>query len=111
MTYGESLREALVREVSEETGYECDPERPILVNDSIDPSGNRHVIQVTFTGSIIAGSATEHPSDPRVVSVDHVAPRDLSSLDLRPPLAQQLERILGASRDTPCEYLELLWSP
>ena len=109
VAWGESLEEALVREVREETGYECLPGRPVLVNDSIDPAGGRHVVQITFTGSIVGGAPTGQPGDPRVVSVDHVAPEELGSLDFRPPLASHLER-LAHTADVPCEYLGPLWS-
>ena len=46
--YRETLEDALVREVREETGLEVELGRPLFVNDTIDPHGTRHVVNLTF---------------------------------------------------------------
>lgn len=87
MDYRETLEDALIREVAEETGLQAEIIRPLCVNDTIDPRGSRHVVNVTFLARVTGGSLTETPQDPRVEAVDLVEPSELASLDLRPPLA------------------------
>jgi ADP-ribose pyrophosphatase YjhB (NUDIX family) len=92
---GESLHDALVREVAEETGLHCTPGEPVLITDTISPAGDRHIVQVVFEAHL---SGTPSASqDPRVVGLDIVA--DVSTVDLRPDAAAEIVRIIaeGAS--------------
>lgn len=107
---GESLAAALVREVREETGLECEPLAPLFLNDSIDPDGARHVIQITFLVKVIGGTLTDHPADERVVGTIVVPLADLASLDLRPPMAEALVEASAAGYAAPARYLGPLWS-
>jgi len=108
---GETLREALIREVVEETGLTCDPTDIILVNDSIDPQGARHVVNCTFDCKITEGCITDSPADPRVIAVELVEPKILPTLDLRPPLADELADFLVTGRTPPkTTYIGPLWS-
>lgn len=93
--YRETLEDALVREVREETGLLIDVGRPLFVNDTIDPTGSRHVVNITFLATIASGTITDAPEDPRVEAVDLVGVDELSSLDLRPPLADSILAFLG----------------
>jgi 8-oxo-dGTP diphosphatase len=107
---GETVAEALRREVLEETGLECEVVAPLFISDSIDPDGSRHMVQLTFLARILGGDLTTRPVDPAVVSVEVIDPEDLATLDLRPPMA---EALLDASRDSfdvPARYLGALWA-
>ena len=90
VAWGESLEEALVREIAEETGLVCTVGRPIVVNDTIAPDGSRHVVNITFTCTRVGGSIVTEPEDPRVEAVDLIAADDLPKIDLRPPIAEYL---------------------
>lgn len=88
--YRETLGRALQREVAEETGLECSIGRPLIVNDTIDPTGTRHAVNITFACEIRGGQLLTGPVDSRVVGIDLVEPDDLTRVDLRPPIAEEL---------------------
>jgi len=50
--YGETLEEALVRELKEETNLDVVIGRPVLINDSVPPDRHRHVLNIYFTARI-----------------------------------------------------------
>jgi len=91
LAYRETLADAVVREVREETGLEARVERPLFINDTIDPNGSRHLVNITFAATVIGGEITDTPEDDRVEAVDLLEPAALGSLDLRPPLAEQIQ--------------------
>ena len=64
--WGETLSEALRREVREETGLEIDVGPLLFVNDTLDPSGSRHVVNLTFRATHLGGVPTDIPADTRV---------------------------------------------
>jgi len=102
--YRETLRDALVREVAEETGVRVEVGRPLVINDTIDPRGPRHVVNITFECTVTGGTITTRPLDRRIEAVDLVAPGELRSLDFRPPIADALVRFLETG-ENPTVYL------
>jgi ADP-ribose pyrophosphatase YjhB (NUDIX family) len=107
---GESLGEALRREIVEETGLVAEIGRPLLLSDTIDPSGMRHLVNITFSGQITGGELTARPADPRIEGFDLVSPSDLVSLDLRPPIAAQLVAAIDAGDSYHATYLGPLFA-
>ena len=108
---GETLASALIREVREETGLEVKVGEPLFVSDTIDPSGRRHVVNLTFGARITGGSVTDQPSDARVEAVELVEPSALTGLDLRPPFAAELAQAAAEGFNGPARYLGSLWAP
>jgi 8-oxo-dGTP diphosphatase len=107
---GETLLEALERELGEETGLICRVGAPLFINDSIDPDGARHVIQITFLAEATGGELTRRPSDPRIAEAEVVPLAELHDLDLRPPMADALVRAGARDFATATRYLGPLWS-
>jgi len=108
--YRETVEDALLREIAEETGLSARLVRPLFISDTIDPAGSRHLVNITFLAEVVGGAITADPQDDRVEAIDLVAPDDLGSLDLRPPIAVAIQR--AVSGDTPgCEYLGSLFVP
>jgi ADP-ribose pyrophosphatase YjhB (NUDIX family) len=110
VAYRETLEDALRREVAEETGLAISVGQPLLISDTIDPNGPRHVVNILFQASVVGGDITEKPRDHRVEAVDLIDPEALATLDLRPPWAPALLSILS-SEEAPCaEYLGPLFT-
>lgn len=107
--YRETLRDALVREIREETGLIAQVGRPLLISDTIDPHGRRHLVNITFAADVASGEITDYPDDQRVEAVELVEIGELASLDLRPPYADKLVRILSGEQ-VDAEYLGPLFS-
>jgi 8-oxo-dGTP diphosphatase len=109
--YRETVEEALVREVREETGLDASIVRPLFISDTIDPRGPRHVINLTFHATVRGGELTDSPDDSRVEAVDLVDPAHLSNLDLRPPVAAEILDALARGLDkAPARYLGSLFT-
>jgi len=102
--FGETLEQAALREVREETGLECVLGRPLIVNDTISPTGDRHIINITFSAQIVGGAVTDAPDDHRVEAVELVTPDVFAGLDMRPPIATELLAALAQGDAWKCTY-------
>lgn len=103
--YKETLEQALRREVSEETGLEIEIGDVLFVNDTIDPRGGRHLVNITFAATVTGGTITDTPLDDRVEAVELVAPEALPGLDMRPPITTAILEALQASAPVSGRYL------
>jgi len=108
---GETLAEALRREVFEETGLECTPVRPLFISDTIEPGGSRHVVNLTFLAAVTGGEILSGSRDSSIEGIDLVEPSALAELDLRPPMARELLEASLSDFDVPAVYLGSLWTP
>ncbi|KAF0207602.1 MAG: hypothetical protein FD171_1661 [Actinobacteria bacterium] len=108
---GETLAEALTREVREETGLDVALARPLFISDTIEPGGTRHVVNITFLTEVTGGELETDPSDPSIEGIDLMAASALSSIDLRPPIADALFDASQKAYDVPTAYLGPLWTP
>lgn len=106
--YGESLHEALQREMMEEVGVEIDPGPLALLHETIAPDGSRHVVHVVFRAVITAGTP-ELGTDPRVVEVAYKPVAQLAELTFHPPAEAQIRAYLEGQN--PLIYGGALWQP
>jgi len=95
--------------VREEPGLDVSLDEPVLLSDTIDPRGSRHVVNVTFRVTVLGGEL--RPSlDSRVEGTELVDPERLAALDLRPPMAEAIVRVLDAGARGPAHYLGPLFT-
>ena len=112
---GETLVEALQRELAEETGLitggeELPVEGPIAIVESISPERSiwsKHVVHVVFAGEL-GGSLTGVASSDEAVSGHRLFTRDeLDGVILHPPITQFLRRWQPGDG---CVYLGARWA-
>ena len=108
---GESLLDALEREIAEEVGIEPPPfEGPVAIADSIAPDRlvSKHVIHIIFAGDV-GGSLESVASQDEAVRGHRLFGLDeLGGVVLHPPIQRFLERWQSGD---PAVYLGALWTP
>jgi len=87
---GETLYDALVRELWEETRLKVQPGRLLFLIESIAPDASRHVIQLAFAATIEDNAEPSKGEDPRVISASFFPAEKLPKLPMFPPLQKTL---------------------
>jgi 8-oxo-dGTP diphosphatase len=111
---GESLVNALHRELTEELGIadELPVEGPVAIVDSIAPVRSfaaKHVVHIIFAGDLSGRSLEAVTSADAAVRGHRLfAPDDLDEVVLHPPIQRFLQRW---SPGDPVVYLGALWAP
>jgi ADP-ribose pyrophosphatase YjhB (NUDIX family) len=111
---GETLTEALYRELAEETGLggegELTLEGPVAIVESIAPSkgsDRRHVVHVIFACDLAGSLVSLASIDEAVKGHRLVLPEEMDQVVLHPPIQRFLERWQPGD---PCVYLGPLWA-
>ena len=113
VNHGESLAEALQRELSEECGISDDLplEGPVAVVDSIAPGGfpRKHVVHIIFAADLTGRSLEAVSSEDAAVRGHRLFTTvELDEVVLHPPI----QRFLGRWQPgDPVVYLGALWAP
>jgi ADP-ribose pyrophosphatase YjhB (NUDIX family) len=109
---GETLMDALDRELAEEVGLEPPPfEGPIAIVDSIAPRRtfiSKHVIHIIFAGDLDGSLESVASQDEAVRGHQLFAVEDLDEIVLHPPIQRFLQRWQPGD---PAVYLGALWTP
>jgi 8-oxo-dGTP diphosphatase len=113
VSVGESLVEALRRELAEEVGLARDfpLEGPVALADSISPAGGwtKHVVHIVFAGHLADRSLAEVTSSDDAVQNHRLFDvEELPGLALHPPIQRFLSRWQPGD---PTVYLGSLWAP
>jgi ADP-ribose pyrophosphatase YjhB (NUDIX family) len=108
---GESLIEALEREITEEVGIEPPSfEGPVAIADSIAPDRlvSKHVIHIIFAGDLDGSLESVASQDEAVRGHRLFAPEELQGVVMHPPIQRFLARWRPGD---PAVYLGALWTP
>lgn len=87
---GETLADTAVRELREETGYDVEVGRLLLVCEALEPNG-RHLLNLVFAGRIRGGSLRAG-LDGRLVDAAWEPVEDLATLEMYPPIGAEVLR-------------------
>jgi 8-oxo-dGTP diphosphatase len=104
---GETLSAAAERELREETGYDVDVGRLILLCESVEPQG-RHLVHLVFAGSIRGGSLRAG-MDGRLVGVAWELVEDLATLEMYPPIGAEVLRCCREGLEGAVKVLGNVW--
>ena len=105
--FGETLPQAITREVREETNLDIKPEKLLFVSDAIQPDRKRHIVNVYFEATITGGEL-QVAVDERLKEAKFIPTEKLSDLVIIPNIKQELQRYLDG-RDDVCGYLDTRW--
>lgn len=107
--FGETIEEALVRELKEEADLAIRIGRFVMMNDSIPPDKHRHIVNLYFTAEIFDGKIQVGTGDKRLVGMEFVPVSQLPGLTLYPDIRDELVRGLTSDFSDPPHYLGNLW--
>ena len=109
---GETLMEALRRELAEEVGIHAPPfEGPIAIVDSIAPGRaltTKHVVHIIFAGEVGGSLEGVASTDDAVRGHRLFGIDELDGIVLHPPIQRFLQRWQPGD---PAAYLGALWTP
>ena len=109
---GETLTDALNRELAEEVGIEAPPlEGPIAIVDSISPARSlwsKHVVHIIFAGDLKGSLESVTSQDAAVRGHRLFTLDELDGIVLHPPIQRFLQRWQPGD---PAVYLGALWTP
>lgn len=106
--FGESIGDALIRELKEEADLDIRLGHLIMVNDSVPPDKHRHIINLYFTAEIVGGKL-KLGKDPRLAEMKFVPIAQLSKLTFYPDVRNELLAAIRNGYPNHATYLGNLW--
>jgi 8-oxo-dGTP diphosphatase len=87
--FGESLGDAAVREVKEETNLDIVVDKLVFVDDILPEDRHRHVVDVYFTAKVVGGEL-RLGADSYLREVKYFSVEDLATLPFYPKIADRI---------------------
>jgi ADP-ribose pyrophosphatase YjhB (NUDIX family) len=110
LDYGETLTEATRREAREETGFEIEVGRLIIVCEAIEPGG-RHIVNLVFTGEITGGELAVGQNDKSLRDAAWQPRSALTRLPMFPPIGEVIEESWQEDFKGEVKVLGNVWKP
>jgi len=108
---GETLADALRRELREEAGLEVAPGPLVSFEEAVAPDGARHVVQLVLRADILHGEPHATGDDPRVTGAVFVPVAELPGLCLHLCTAKRLADLVRAQTSPGIPGAGNLWNP
>lgn len=108
VVFGETLHEALRREMLEEVRLEITVGALAFMSDGIAPDGSRHILNIVFLANVESGEAAVGTDD-RVIEVRYVDVEDLDDIELRPDIREELAQRIREGFQLAGTYLGGRW--
>lgn len=103
--FGENAEEALRRELLEELGLESQSMQFISFNESIDPKGERHLIQLVFLTKVKDSIPVLDSKEKSITGFGYFTAREIQGMDLRPDTKDFLKK----KKFIPASYIKSKW--
>lgn len=108
VNFGEEISSCAIREIKEETNLEVKLGKLLFINESIAPSGNKHLINLFFLGEIESGEIKLAKED-NLKELSFIDIEKLSFLELHPPIGKFIQEAYLKEFKVEAKYLGNFW--
>ncbi|TGK10243.1 NUDIX hydrolase [Leptospira fluminis] len=103
--FGENAEDALRRELKEELSLDVTSASFLFLNESIDPKGNRHLIQLVFLTNVRKQDPEMNLKEKAITGFGYFPIAAIKEMDIRP----DIKSYLSAGKFKPSPYLKSQW--
>lgn len=106
---GETMVEAGARELREETGYDVEVSRLVLLCEAIDPNpGGRHIVNAVYSG-VICGGTLAVGVDKALREAKWLPVDELTTMLMYPPIGPDLREVIAENGQGAVRVLGNTW--
>jgi mutator protein MutT len=103
--FGETAEEAMKRELLEELGLETLTMDFLALNESIDPKGERHLIQLIFLVKVKDSIPVLDAREKAITGFGYFTAKEIFGMDVRPDCKEFLKK----KKFVPASYIKSKW--